>query len=94
MPAAILGPVVLVAQSMGGLSAPLAVDRLDVEHLVLLNAMIPAPGETGGGWWAAVVQGEASREAARRDGRPEEFDGRGLLPRRAGRGHERGVLAR
>ena len=69
-----LGPVVLVAQSMGGLSAPLAVGRLDVERVVLLNAMIPAPGETGGGWWAAVGQGDAAREAARRDGRPEEFD--------------------
>src|SRR5690242_3007093 len=42
------GPVVLVAQSMGGFSAPLAVDRLDVEGIVLLNAMVPAPGETAG----------------------------------------------
>ena len=68
------GPVVLVAQSMGGLSAPLAAGRLDVERIVLLNAMIPRPGETGGAWWAAVGQGEAARAAARRDGRAEEFD--------------------
>jgi pimeloyl-ACP methyl ester carboxylesterase len=38
--------VVLVAQSMGGLSAPLACDRLAVTQLVLVNAMIPRPGET------------------------------------------------
>jgi len=44
-------PVVLVAQSMGGLTAPLVCDRLPVRLLVLLNAMVPAPGETGGAWW-------------------------------------------
>ena len=40
--------VVLVAQSMAGFSAPLACDRLPVDWLVLVNAMIPAPGETAG----------------------------------------------
>ena len=68
------GRVVLVAQSLGGFSAPLAVDRLDVERLVLLNAMVPSPGESAGEWGDAVGQGEAARAAARRDGRPEEFD--------------------
>jgi pimeloyl-ACP methyl ester carboxylesterase len=52
----------------------MAVDRLDVERIVLLNAMIPAPGETAGAWWEAVGQGEAMQRAARLDGRPEEFD--------------------
>jgi pimeloyl-ACP methyl ester carboxylesterase len=46
--------VVLVAQSMGGLTAPLVCDRLPVRLLVLLNAMVPRPGETGGAWWAAT----------------------------------------
>lgn len=46
--------VTLVAQSMGGLSAPLAVERLDVRRLVLLNAMVPLPGETFNQWWGAV----------------------------------------
>ena len=46
--------VVLVAQSMGGLTAPLVCDRLPVRLLVLLNAMVPRPGETGGDWWAAT----------------------------------------
>ena len=40
-------PVVLVAQSMAGFSAPQACDRLDVTLLVLLNPMVPAPGEIG-----------------------------------------------
>ncbi|MGY2128561.1 alpha/beta fold hydrolase [Blastococcus sp. SYSU DS0617] len=44
-------PVVLVGQSMGGLTAPLVCDRLPVRLLVLLNAMVPSPGETGGAWW-------------------------------------------
>ncbi len=46
--------VVLVAQSMGGLTAPLVCDRLPVRLLVLLNAMVPRPGETGGDWWTAT----------------------------------------
>jgi len=48
------GDVTLVAQSMGGFSAPLAVGRLDVRRLVLLNAMVPNPGETFNEWWGAV----------------------------------------
>jgi pimeloyl-ACP methyl ester carboxylesterase len=46
--------VVLVAQSMGALSATLACGRLPVRLLVLLNAMVPLPGETGGDWWTAT----------------------------------------
>ncbi|MGY1743411.1 MULTISPECIES: alpha/beta fold hydrolase [unclassified Blastococcus] len=46
--------VVLVAQSMGGLTAPLVCGRLPVRRLVLLNAMVPRPGETGGDWWTAT----------------------------------------
>jgi len=61
--------VVLVAQSMGGLSAPLACDRLDVTELVLVNAMIPVPGETGGDWWGATGQEQARRELDVREGR-------------------------
>jgi pimeloyl-ACP methyl ester carboxylesterase len=46
--------VVLVAQSMGGLTAPLVAARRPVRSLVLLNAMIPRPGETGAQWWSAT----------------------------------------
>ena len=34
----------LVAQSLGGFTAPLVCDRVPVDLLVLLNAMIPEPG--------------------------------------------------
>lgn len=61
--------VVLVAQSLGGFSAPLACGRLDVRRLVLVNAMVPRPGETFGEWWGAVGQSEASRAYAEADGR-------------------------
>jgi pimeloyl-ACP methyl ester carboxylesterase len=61
--------IVLVAQSMGAFSAPLACDRLDVAQLVLLAPMIPAPGETAGEWWSATGQEEAARELALREGR-------------------------
>jgi pimeloyl-ACP methyl ester carboxylesterase len=55
-------PVVLVAQSMGGLTAPLVCERVPVELLVLVNAMIPLPGETGGAWWTATGQDAAQAE--------------------------------
>lgn len=63
--------VVLVAQSLGAFSAPLACDRVAVERLVLVNAMIPLPGETAGDWWDAVGWREAARASAERDGRPD-----------------------
>ena len=53
--------ITVVAQSMGAFSAPLAGDRLAVAELVLLNAMIPAPGETAGEWWANTGQADAMR---------------------------------
>jgi hypothetical protein len=72
--------VVLVAQSMGALSAPLACDRLDVTRIVLVAPMIPAPGETGGEWWAATGQVQAARDLALAEGRdPDAFDVRELF---------------
>ena len=67
-------PVVLVAQSMGGLTAPLVCDRVPVELLVLLNAMVPQPGETGGEWWTVTGQGEAAAAFRRHLGLPAELD--------------------
>jgi pimeloyl-ACP methyl ester carboxylesterase len=61
--------VTLVAQSMGAFAAPLTCDRLPVSELVLLNAMIPAPGETAGEWWANTGQADAMRSNDLREGR-------------------------
>lgn len=64
--------LVVVAQSMGGLTAPIVCTRTPVEVLVLVAAMVPSPGETGGDWWANTGQADAQRAAAERDGRPLE----------------------
>jgi pimeloyl-ACP methyl ester carboxylesterase len=68
--------VVLVAQSMGGFTAPLVCGRLPVRLLVMLNAMIPVPGETGGAWWENTGQHKAYEELAAAQGRvlSDEFD--------------------
>ena len=67
-------PVVLVAQSMGGLTAPLVCDRVPVDLLVLVNAMIPLPGETGGAWWTVTGQAEAAAGYLQELGLPAELD--------------------
>jgi pimeloyl-ACP methyl ester carboxylesterase len=55
--------VVLVAQSLGGFTAPLVCERVRVHMLVFVNAMIPLPGETAGDWWNHT-KSEAARVAA------------------------------
>jgi len=42
----------VVAHSFGGFTAPLVCDRVGADLLVLVNAMIPSPGESPGEWWA------------------------------------------
>ena len=44
--------LVVVAQSLGGFTAPLVCEAVDVDLLVLLAAMVPLPGEPPGEWWA------------------------------------------
>jgi pimeloyl-ACP methyl ester carboxylesterase len=61
--------VILVAQSMAGFTAPLVAQRVRVAMLVLVNAMIPSPGETPGQWWANTGQPEAKRRRDIDDGR-------------------------
>ncbi|MFI5959195.1 alpha/beta fold hydrolase [Cryptosporangium sp. NPDC051539] len=61
--------LVLIAQSMGGITAPIVADRIPVRRLILVNAMIPAPGETPGSWWTATGQDRAQRENDLREGR-------------------------
>ena len=64
--------VVLVAQSLAGFTAPM-VSR-PVAMIVLLNAMIPEPGETPGEWWDATGSIKARRAADEAVDRSGEFD--------------------
>ena len=66
--------VILVAQSLGGFTAPLVCARVAVRMLVLVNAMIPQPDETAGAWWANTRAVEARVVAARTGGYSAEFD--------------------
>jgi pimeloyl-ACP methyl ester carboxylesterase len=54
---------------MGGFTAPLVGARVPVDLIVLLNAMVPSPGESAGEWWDATGHAEARRAQAERDGR-------------------------
>jgi pimeloyl-ACP methyl ester carboxylesterase len=56
------GEVAIVAESMGGFTAPIVCTRRQVDLLVLLNAMIPMPGETFNAWWTNTGSGAARRE--------------------------------
>jgi pimeloyl-ACP methyl ester carboxylesterase len=62
--------LVVVAQSMGGFTAPLVCDRLPVRLMILVAAMVPSPGESPGDWWANTGHAQARREQAERDGSP------------------------
>jgi pimeloyl-ACP methyl ester carboxylesterase len=66
--------VVVVGQSMGAFTAVPVCARLAARRLILLNAMIPAPGETANDWWETTGWHEARRAAARAGGYPEAFD--------------------
>jgi Alpha/beta hydrolase family len=58
--------LVVVAQSFGGFTAPLVAARIPVDLLVLVAAMIPAPGEASGDWSANTGFDEVmSRQAQR-----------------------------
>jgi len=61
--------IVVVAQSLGGFTAPLVCERVPVRLVVLVAAMVPTPGESAGDWWANTGWDAAHREQAERDGR-------------------------
>jgi pimeloyl-ACP methyl ester carboxylesterase len=61
--------LVVVAQSLAGFTAPLVGERVPVELIVLLAAMVPSPGESPGDWWANTGWEQAHRAQAERDGR-------------------------
>lgn len=63
--------VILVAASMGGFTAPIVCARRPIDLLVLVNAMIPIPGETFNTWGSNTGSGPA---------RQAYHDALGLLP--------------
>jgi len=66
--------VVLVAQSLGGFTAPLVCTQVAVRELVFVNAMIPNPGETPGAWWDNTGWLDARESAAVAGGYSTEFE--------------------
>jgi pimeloyl-ACP methyl ester carboxylesterase len=66
--------VVVAAQSLGAFTGVPVCERTDVERLVLLNAMIPAPGEPATDWWENTGSEDARRAAASAGGWAEELD--------------------
>jgi pimeloyl-ACP methyl ester carboxylesterase len=66
--------VVLVAQSMGGFTAPMVARHKPVGMILLVNAMVPLPGEIAGKWWDATGAIEAREAADRAAGRSTDFD--------------------
>lgn len=68
--------VIVVGHSMGGFVAPLVADRVRSTRLiVLVAAMVPAPGETGNDWWDNTGAWAARREQAAWEGRDiDAFD--------------------
>ncbi len=70
----------VVAQSYGGYVAPLVCDRVPARLMVLVAAMIPAPGESADQMWVNTPFYDAER--------PETDDSDDLPPRRSA--HARG----
>jgi pimeloyl-ACP methyl ester carboxylesterase len=68
--------VVVVAASLGAFTAPLVVEPLRATAVVLVNPMIPRPGETPGAWWGDTGAVEARSVHASHLGLPTEFDPR------------------
>jgi pimeloyl-ACP methyl ester carboxylesterase len=66
--------LVVVAQSMAGFTGPMVCTRVRVELLVLLNAMIPTPGESPGEWWGNTGHAEARAAQALPDHRSIDGD--------------------
>nr|WP_201469520.1 alpha/beta hydrolase [Microbacterium hydrocarbonoxydans] len=59
---------IVVGHSFGGFTAPIVADRMAADALVLVAAMIPAPGESPGEWWDRSGYVAAARTQAAQDG--------------------------
>jgi len=66
--------VVLVGQSLGAFTVPLVAARIPVRAVVLVNGMIPSPGETPGAWWENTGSLGARESAAEQGGYGIRFD--------------------
>ena len=66
--------VMLVAQSLAGFTAPLVRAPDALRGLILVNAMIPQPGETPGAWWGNTGAVDARIAAAKAGGYAPQFD--------------------
>ena len=66
--------VVVVAASLGAFTAALVVEPLEATAVVLVNPMIPRPGETPADWWGSTGAVEARIARAATLGYPAEFD--------------------
>jgi pimeloyl-ACP methyl ester carboxylesterase len=66
--------LILVAQSLAGFTAPLVCEHREVQLLVLVNAMIPMPGETPGEWWTNTGHESAKRASDVAHGRAADAD--------------------
>ena len=64
---------VIVGQSLGAFTAPVVCARAPVRLLVLVNAMIPEPGETPGAWFVNTGAEEARVSRARAGGYSPDF---------------------
>jgi pimeloyl-ACP methyl ester carboxylesterase len=66
--------VVLVGQSMGAFTVAMVAEQVAPLTIVLLNAMIPLPGETPGQWWGNTGSEAARIAAAEAGGYPTAFE--------------------
>ena len=70
--------LVVVGHSLGGFTAPLVCARVPVDLVVLLAAMIPAPGELFSDWWTNTGYRAGTRTSSTTTSLQSS------LPRRAG----------
>lgn len=68
------GEVVVVAASLGAFTAAAVAGPLRARAVVLVNPMVPVPGETPGAWWGSTGAAAARAARASRLGYPVELD--------------------